>query len=407
MRAGRHPQLRATATRYADAIPWQMLQQASERGVAVAVVLDRVPRESMQELRVDLATRLKERGLGGAPMFTIPETETENGFLPDSAVQPLRAWLARIAGNEPARKVIAERTLLGVTTSVPARAEMLASAATVQSVGWSQLVHDLNQVFAEARPALLQTLSDGSLVGGEVLARWQEFVADGGLIRKLDGGAAGGLERLGAALRPEDDEAPTLDGPVAAAATLAVQNAVNAARDRVLQRWSDRPAGAPLVAARAGELPPLARQVEVERSVDAWREVFGVQIAEALDQAESDGESVDPGVARDVLFVVAVDEPSDRPGRDAGTAVATVAASRRILAGFLGEDRIRSLTTDARADLAVRAAGLLREEGQRLQRLLDLGATDPARVSRLRAAADAVAAAMSVADPHPASQEPV
>src|SRR3954449_6358182 len=40
-----------TAARYADAMPWELLRQAADRGVAVAVVLDRVPPESLADLR--------------------------------------------------------------------------------------------------------------------------------------------------------------------------------------------------------------------------------------------------------------------------------------------------------------------------------------------------------------------
>ena len=40
-----------TAARYADAVPWDLLRQASERGTAVAIVLDRVPPEAMADIR--------------------------------------------------------------------------------------------------------------------------------------------------------------------------------------------------------------------------------------------------------------------------------------------------------------------------------------------------------------------
>ena len=35
-----------TAARYADAVPWDLLRTAQERGTALAVVLDRVPPEA-------------------------------------------------------------------------------------------------------------------------------------------------------------------------------------------------------------------------------------------------------------------------------------------------------------------------------------------------------------------------
>ena len=37
---------------------------------------------------MDLATRLRDRGLGTSPMFTIPETPLEAGFLPESGSSP-------------------------------------------------------------------------------------------------------------------------------------------------------------------------------------------------------------------------------------------------------------------------------------------------------------------------------
>src|SRR4029079_7408158 len=46
-----------TAARYADAVPWDLLRQASERGTAVAIVLDRMPPAGMGDLRRQLTRR--------------------------------------------------------------------------------------------------------------------------------------------------------------------------------------------------------------------------------------------------------------------------------------------------------------------------------------------------------------
>ena len=62
-----------TAARYADAVPWDLLRQASERGTAIAIVLDRVPPEAMADIRSHLASMLREQGLSTAPIFGIPE----------------------------------------------------------------------------------------------------------------------------------------------------------------------------------------------------------------------------------------------------------------------------------------------------------------------------------------------
>src|SRR6478672_1482874 len=48
-----------TAARYADAVPWDLLRDASERGTAIAIVLDRVPPEVMTDIRSHLAGMLR------------------------------------------------------------------------------------------------------------------------------------------------------------------------------------------------------------------------------------------------------------------------------------------------------------------------------------------------------------
>lgn len=61
-----------TAARYADAVPWDLLRTAADRGTSVAIVLDRIPAEAIDEIRPHLATMLREQGLPTAPIFTVP-----------------------------------------------------------------------------------------------------------------------------------------------------------------------------------------------------------------------------------------------------------------------------------------------------------------------------------------------
>ena len=52
-----------TAARYADAVPWDLLRTAADRGTSVAIVLDRIPAEAIDEIRPHLATMLREHGV--------------------------------------------------------------------------------------------------------------------------------------------------------------------------------------------------------------------------------------------------------------------------------------------------------------------------------------------------------
>ena len=61
-----------TAARYADAVPWDLLYDAAQRGTSLAMVLDRVPPQAIEEIRADLASMLRDHDLGNAPMFVDP-----------------------------------------------------------------------------------------------------------------------------------------------------------------------------------------------------------------------------------------------------------------------------------------------------------------------------------------------
>src|SRR5204862_5932011 len=64
-----------TAARYADAVPWDLLQAASERGTSLCLVLNRVPPGAEAEISAHLGEMLTERGLPGTPLLVVPEAE--------------------------------------------------------------------------------------------------------------------------------------------------------------------------------------------------------------------------------------------------------------------------------------------------------------------------------------------
>jgi Dynamin family len=382
-----------TAARYADAMPWQMLRQAADRGAAVAVVLDRVPPEAMQELRVHLATMLRDRGLGGAPLFTIPEARTIDGFLPEPVVAPLQQWLRRVAGDSRSRTMIANRTLKGVLGSLPARGQLLAAAADAQAVGWQQLRDEVDDVFGVARLRLLASLIDGSLVRGEVLARWQEFIADGEFVRRLDSGAFKLADRVNAVVRRDPEAAQPLDVPVTEGIAASIRASTRAATEAVLARWRRYPFGAALLAARGHQVSASDVEARLARAVRDWRLEVSSRIAIAVEEATASAPQarVDLQTAADVLFVIIVDERSEQ-GED-GKSAGTLAAGRRIVESFLGAEPVRFLVADARADLVSRAAVLLDAERRRMERLLESTDAAAGRGDALRTALQLLEAA--------------
>src|SRR6188472_3540366 len=68
-----------TAARYADAVPWDMLQATRDRGTTVSLVLNRVPADARDEVPGHLREMLDERGLGDTGLLVVEESALEDG----------------------------------------------------------------------------------------------------------------------------------------------------------------------------------------------------------------------------------------------------------------------------------------------------------------------------------------
>jgi hypothetical protein len=353
-----------------------MLRTAVDRGVSVAVVLDRVPAEAMNEVRVHLAQKLRDRGLSTAPLFTIPETSKDgDGFLPEEVVAPLHGWLSRLARDSRSRDVVVRRTLVGALDSLRERVKILAAATDDQLKAKDALSTATAKAFDEARSRLARSLGDGSLLRGEVEARWQEYVGSGDAFRGLDGSVGRLRDRLSAAVRgrPAPPSAPLGEAVrtgVRAAAETAMRNAV----ERTVDGWRALPAGVDVLPTVEGLVeggvrgrPALTDGVEtrIAEAVRDWQ--TGV-----LDHVRTAGQgrltsSRAAGLGAEgsavVLMLLTL-------GADAAPPGPVVEVARRVLGVVLGDKR-DELAAEARADLERRLGDLLTAEQQRFVRAID------------------------------------
>jgi hypothetical protein len=388
-----------TAARYSDAVPWDMLRTAVDRGVSVAVVLDRVPPEAMGEVRVHLATMLRDRGLSTAPLFTIPESVKDlDGFLPEEAVAPLHGWLSRLARDSRSRDVVVRRTLVGALDSLHERVKVLAVAAEEQVSAHAVLQSTMTEVFHATHRQVTGALVDGSLVRGEVLARWQEYVGTGEVFRGLDGTVGRLRDRLTAAVRGRPAPSAGLAEALRTGVRAAVSSGAQTAVQHLAQRWRQHSSG-PRLLDQVDGAPALSFGFadRCAHAVQTWQEhVAELVRAEAAGRRPSaraaafgvDGAAV-------IVMLLALDT-EDRPapepavaasGRSArssaggsvhvagrtATAPTTPASAsqvaRRVLTAILGD--VGPLVEAARADLLRRVEHLLTGELTRFERVLD------------------------------------
>ena len=93
-----------TASRYADAPVWEVLQHARDRGASLGIVLSRVPPEPGPSWPRTSTRCWTPTAIDAADRFVIPETLLTGGMLPPEAYEPINAFLtdtaaARTAGS--------------------------------------------------------------------------------------------------------------------------------------------------------------------------------------------------------------------------------------------------------------------------------------------------------------------
>ncbi|MDO5499400.1 MAG: ABC transporter, partial [Propionibacteriaceae bacterium] len=249
-----------SAARYADAVPWDFLLHAAERSAAVAVVLQRVPPAAMGDIPAHLGQMMTERGLGDSPLFAVPETTVDaDGLLPDSAVSPIRTWLATLAADAASRQRVVHQTLDGAIGALTARTPALATALDDQQSIIAQLREDADKAYAEAVRTVNVQTADGTLLRGEVLTRWHDFIGTGEVFRILDEKIGWLRDRIMNVFRGQPAGAEKVTVAVESGLEALLREAVEAAAERAEAAWRANPAGRELLGRTREDLARSSR----------------------------------------------------------------------------------------------------------------------------------------------------
>ncbi len=176
-----------SASRYADTSVWELLQYARDRGASLGIVLSRVPPSAGAELTKHFGAMLVANGLADNQRFVINETVITEGRLPPEASGPVRAWLEDTAARGDRRVAVLTQTMSGVLDTFRTRIPALAAEAQVQLAIRADLQAGVERAYGAALAETDEALRNGSLLRGEILARWQDFAGTGDLLRALQG----------------------------------------------------------------------------------------------------------------------------------------------------------------------------------------------------------------------------
>jgi hypothetical protein len=391
-----------TAARYADAVPWAVLRSARDRGAVVALVLDRVPPHAHVEVAQDLRAMLAEQRLAKAPLFVIDETTlTRDGLLPAPAFAPLRAWLQDLAADSAARSEVIRTTLTGALAHLVSEVAGLASAAEEQVAARTELDAAAARQYDRAFRQVNDGIRDGALLRGEVLARWQEFVGTGELMRSLQTGLGKLREKVVAALTGRPSAGQDLRHALATGVAALVQEASADAAERTAKAWRATPAGREVL---TDELTRPGGDITARTGalIRDWQrgvmELVRVQGAERRRVARVSAYVVN---ATGLVVMVAVFASTAfiPTGAEVGIAAGTTIAAQKVLEALFGDEALRRLSAIARDDLMRRVRLLMDEDAARYPAATASVAPDPALPEGLREGARGVRRAAPPSDP--------
>ena len=372
-----------SASRYSDQVPWDYLRQAAERSTSVAVVLDRTAADAVVEVRGHLARMMTSRGLSDSPLFTVPESGTDTeGLLPPEAVAPIVGWLHDLAADPNARQAVVSQTLDGAVRHNVLRTHDIADALDAQIEAAGHLYSQAEEIYAEATAFVARESSDGTLLSGEVLAQWQEFVGTGEMVRSVEERVTRIRERLVEGVTGKRTRSTEVAEAVEAGLQSLVVGYAESAAEAVNRGWGADEAGLALLGSTRGlDRASHDLRTRAERIIRDWQaEVFETVRVEGSDQRMTT-KFLAFGVngVGATLMIVVLEHAAGRGGASE--------VGRRLLEAIFGHDRLEQMAAAAHGALQASVSRLLQEEKQRFLDLLDSPETVRATQDTLRDAA--------------------
>jgi hypothetical protein len=381
-----------SAARYADAVPWDFLLSAARRSAAVAVVLDRVPPGAIPDVPAHLGQLMSDRGLESSPLFAVPETSVDaDGLLPDAAVQPIRTWLATLAADQASRAAVVRQTLDGAIAALERRAPGVAEGLDRQQIVADQLRAEVDHSYAEAVRTISVQSEDGTLLRGEVLARWHEFVGTGEFFRALEQRVGWLRDKIVAAFTGEPAGAANLKVAVESGLEALLHAEADAAAERAEASWQAHVAGRQVLAASSVDLSRSSPSFSAaaSRLVRDWQGAVLDLVADEGMGKRSRARFLALGVngVGVALMILVFAHTGGLVGAEIGVAGGTAVLAQRVLEAVFGDQAVRRLAQTAKDDLDARVQALLATELLRYHAALDDLGIDPDRAAAVRAAA--------------------
>lgn len=381
-----------SAARYADAVPWDYLATASARDTVVSVVVNRCPPGAVDEVAGHLAQMLAERGLASAKLFSLVERSlTSDGLLPMGDVSGIRQWLLRLASQADARSQVAMQTLAGTVRSLDTDLRDLTEGMARQQEALAELRDQASRAHRDAAAGVDRATGDGTLLRGEILARWQDLVGTGDFMRSVEQRISAVRDRI-TGWFSGDQRVEAVEVAISDSLAAVLRDAGEGAAEATAHDWSHTRWGRDILAAAPHlRTPSPGFDAAAEEAIRAWQ-------GDVLRLVEEQGKgkrmrarflALGTNAVGAALMIYVFALTGGLTGAEVGIAGGASVLAQRLLEAVFGEDAVRRLARQAREELAARVEGVLAGELARFTEVLDALAVEdgaPEALGEARAA---------------------
>jgi len=403
-----------TATRYADRVPWGVLDRVRERGLPLQVIVNRMPPDPSDQADVlaDVRRLLAEAGLTAVQTSTEDAPPREVIAVPEGALdaagdrlgrESIGAVLdeiARLRTDREAHLELAARALTGSLRGLGESIDQIADDAEHESIDVEALRRIADRAYEGALDGLRHEVGRGTFLREEALRQWQTFVGADQMTRFFSQGIGRIRGAISAAIRPAtppvaEVRAATTEDLVA----VAHLQAAEAAR-RTATSWSETTTAGPAIAEQADLwVPSPDLEARLQARLERWIEGITeeIQAHGRPKRMLARGAAVGVNAMGTGVMLATFIHTGGVTGAELGVAAATAFLNQKVLAALFGEAAMAELVAHARQRLDEALALTFDEERARFDALLPPPGVLTTLATDLRAAADDVRALPSPA----------
>ena len=381
-----------TATRYADKVPFDVLQRIAERGLPLLIVVNRLPTDDA-EREVVLADFRKV--LAGTPLRGLDDSRIEiigidegqlgssgESFTPDAAARVL-ARVDELAADRERRVALAKRALAGALAGLDPLIASVAADVEREAAEAEAVRAIARNAYDAELAALVEEMRGGTFLRTEVLRHWESYVKADQITLFFSRGLGRLRGTIVTAIRGMP-EAPVgvMEREVSSDVVAATVSRATEAARRVAGEWSSRPRSAVRLA-RDPSLwsasPDLAARLEPRLREWVASIATEVQARGAPKRDLAFGVSLGVNALAVAAMVGVFAHTAGVTGTELGIVAATGFLNQKLLQAIFGEAAMREMIAGARE----RLEALLRDEFDRERRRYDKLVADPAELRDL------------------------